>query len=141
MLGVRFTTMSKGYNMAGWRIGFLFMYADSPRWDDQTYYDYGMFTPIQIAAIVALRHTDAAVENQSVIYQHRRDVLVDSLRALVGRSLRRGPACSCGPLLEPWASQMDTMTFAPEAARRGDVAVQPGGGFGQPAKDVATGGW
>ena len=77
-VGVEFTTMSKGYNMAGWRVGFC---AGNPEMvralgTIKTYYDYGMFEPIQVAAIMALRHTDAAVEAQSVLYQRRRDVLV-----------------------------------------------------------------
>src|SRR4029078_3945303 len=83
-VGVEFTTMSKGYNMAGWRVGFC---AGNPEMVKalttiKGYYDYGMFAPIQIAAIMALRHTDAAVEAQSVLYQHRRDVLCDGLRRI-----------------------------------------------------------
>ena len=62
------------------------------------YYDYGMFRPIQIAAIMALRHTDAAVEAQAAIYQRRRDVLCEGLRAAsAGRSNAPRPACSFGP--------------------------------------------
>ena len=67
--GVEVTTMSKGYNMAGWRVGFC---AGNPEMISalatiKGYYDYGMFQAIQIAAILALRHTDAAVEEQSLI--------------------------------------------------------------------------
>ena len=63
-LAVEFTTMSKGFNMAGWRVGFCAGNAEMIRALStiKGYYDYGMFRPIQIAAIVALRHTDAAVE-------------------------------------------------------------------------------
>ena len=59
--------MSKGYNMAGWRVGFCAGNAEMVRalGTIKTYYDYGMFQAIQIAAIMALRHTDAAVEAQS----------------------------------------------------------------------------
>jgi len=73
-VGVEFTTMSKGYNMAGWRVGFCAGNADMIRGlgTIKGYYDYGMFQAIQIAAIVALRETEANVENQSVIYQGRR---------------------------------------------------------------------
>src|SRR6476469_648547 len=71
-VGVEFTTMSKGYNMAGWRVGFCAGNRQMVRalGTIKTYYDYGMFAPIQIAAIMALRHTDAAVEAQSMLYQH-----------------------------------------------------------------------
>ncbi len=76
--------MSKGYNMAGWRVGFCCGNAEMIRAlaTIKGYYDYGMFQAIQIAAIVALRHTDAAVEEQSHIYQRRRDVLCEGLARL-----------------------------------------------------------
>ena len=66
-VGVELTTMSKGYNMAGWRVGFAAGNAEMLRALStiKGYYDYGMFRPIQIAAIMALRHTDAAVEAQA----------------------------------------------------------------------------
>ena len=62
-VGVEFTTMSKGYNMAGWRVGFCCGNAEMVRALGviKGYYDYGMFQAIQIAAIVALRDTQAAV--------------------------------------------------------------------------------
>ena len=98
-VGVEFTTMSKGYNMAGWRVGFCAGNAEMVRalGTIKAYYDYGMFQPIQIAAIMALRHTDAAVEAQSVLYQRRRDVLCDGLaphrlghHSAAGRHVRLG---------------------------------------------------
>src|SRR5438105_13107828 len=83
-IGVEFTTMSKGYNMAGWRVGFCAGNAEMVKalGTIKAYYDYGMFQAIQIAAIMALRHTEAAVEEQASIYQHRRDVVVDGLRRI-----------------------------------------------------------
>ena len=83
-VGVEFTTMSKGYNMAGWRVGYCCGNAEMIRGLGiiKGYYDYGMFQAIQIAAIVALRHTEAAVEAQSPKYQSRRDVLVEGLRRI-----------------------------------------------------------
>jgi alanine-synthesizing transaminase len=132
-VGVEFTTMSKGYNMAGWRVGFCCGNVEMVRalGTIKTYYDYGMFTPIQIAAIVALRHTDAAVEHQSSIYQRRRDVLVDGLRR-IGWDITppRAGMFVWAKVPEPWASQMDTMTFAQKLLEEGDVAVSPGSGFG-----------
>ena len=80
-VGVEFTTMSKGYNMAGWRVGFCSGNREmiNALGTIKGYYDYGMFQAIQVAAIVALRHTQAAVEEQSAIYQSRRDALCDGL--------------------------------------------------------------
>ena len=132
-VGVEFTTMSKGYNMAGWRVGFA---AATPRWCGhwrtiKTYYDYGMFQAIQIAAIVALRQCDAAVERQGEIYQARRDVLVEGLRRL-GWDVtppRAGMLC-WAKVPEPWASAMRTMDFAEKLLEEGNVAVSPGSGFG-----------
>jgi len=132
-VGVEFTTMSKGYNMAGWRVGFCAGNAEMVRalGTIKTYYDYGMFQAIQIAAIMALRHTDAAVEKQSLIYQARRDVLVDGLRR-IGWEITppRAGMFIWAKIPEPWASRMDTMTFATKLLEEGNVAVSPGSGFG-----------
>jgi alanine-synthesizing transaminase len=133
-VGVEFTTMSKGYNMAGWRVGFCSGNAEMVRalGTIKTYYDYGMFQAIQIAAIVALRHGDAAVERQSEIYQARRDVLVDGLRRL-GWDITppRAGMFLWAKIPEPWASAMSTMDFAEKLLNEGNVAVSPGSGFGR----------
>ena len=95
------------------------------------YYDYGMFKAIQIAAIMALRHTDAAVEEQSRIYQGRRDVLVEGLRRLGwSMDVPRAGMFVWAKVPEPWSSQMSTLDFAMMLLEKGDVAVSPGTGFG-----------
>ena len=132
-VGVEFTTMSKGYNMAGWRVGFCCGNAEMVRalGTIKGYYDYGMFQAIQIAAIVALRHTDAAVEEQSRIYQGRRDVLLEGLRRLGWQmDTPRAGMFVWAKVPEPWASQMSTMDFAMMLLEKGNVAVSPGSGFG-----------
>jgi len=90
-----------------------------------------MFAPIPVAAIMALRHTDAAVEAQSMLYQHRRDVLCDGLRR-IGWDITppRAGMFVWAKVPEPWASRMDTMSFATKLLEEGDVAVSPGSGFG-----------
>jgi alanine-synthesizing transaminase len=132
-VGVEFTTMSKGYSMAGWRVGFCTGNAEMIRGlaTIKHYYDYGMFEPIQIAAIKALRHCDAAVEAQSLTYQRRRDVLCDGL-ARLGWPIDRPKATMFvwAKIPEPWASQMSSFDFAMKLLEEGDVAVSPGGGFG-----------
>lgn len=132
-VGVEFTTMSKGYNMAGWRVGFC---AGNPEMVRglgviKGYYDYGMFQAIQVAAIVALRDTEEAVESQSVIYQGRRDVLVDGLRRL-GWEVESPKAGMFlwAKIPEPWRSKISTMDFAMKLLEEGHVAVSPGSGFG-----------
>jgi alanine-synthesizing transaminase len=132
-VGVEFTTMSKGYNMAGWRVGFAAGNDEMLRALStiKGYYDYGMFQPIQIAAIVALRKTDAAVEEQAAIYQRRRDVLCEGLERL-GWPIERPKATMFlwTKVPEPWATQMTSFEFAMKLLTEGDVVVSPGAGFG-----------
>jgi alanine-synthesizing transaminase len=132
-VGVELTTMSKGYNMAGWRVGFAVGNAEMLRalTTIKGYYDYGMFQPIQIAAIMALRHTDAAVESQAAIYQRRRDVLCEGLERL-GWPIERPKASMFlwTKIPEPWTSQMNSIDFAMKLLKEGDVVVSPGAGFG-----------
>ncbi len=132
-VGVEFTTMSKGYNMAGWRVGFCSGNSEMVRGlaTIKGYYDYGMFQAIQIAAIVALRDTEATVEKQSKIYKGRRDVLVEGLTRLGWHApVPRAGMFVWAKIPEPWASQMNSIDFAMHLLEKGNVAVSPGGGFG-----------
>lgn len=132
-VGIELTTMSKGYNMAGWRVGYCMGNAEMVKALStiKGYYDYGMFTPIQIAAIVALRHTDAAVTGQSAVYQSRRDVLCDGLER-IGWQIDRPKATMFvwAKIPEIWTSKMNSIEFAMKLLKEGNVAVSPGGGFG-----------
>src|SRR5690606_32396665 len=132
-VGVEFTTMSKGYNMAGWRVGFCAGNREMIQAlaTIKGYYDYGMFQAVQIAAIVALRQTDAAVEDQALVYQTRRDALCNGLRRL-GWNITPPKAGMFvwAPVPEPWRSRMSTMDFAMLLLDKGNVAVSPGSGFG-----------
>lgn len=132
-VGVEFTTMSKGYNMAGWRVGFCSGNREMIQAlaTIKGYYDYGMFQAIQVASIVALRNTQAAVEEQSVIYQSRRDALCDALVRLGWEDARpKAGMFVWQPIPEPWRSRMSTMDFAMLLLQKGNVAVSPGSGFG-----------
>jgi alanine-synthesizing transaminase len=95
------------------------------------YYDYGMFAAIQVAAIVAMRHGEAAVQEQCQIYQGRRDVLVDGLRRL-GWNVNppRAGMFVWAEVPQPWRSRMSTMDFGMMLLEKGNVAVSPGSGFG-----------
>ncbi|MEZ6100591.1 MAG: aminotransferase class I/II-fold pyridoxal phosphate-dependent enzyme [Pirellulaceae bacterium] len=133
-VGVEFTTMSKGYNMAGWRVGFCCGNAEMIKAlaTIKGYYDYGMFQAIQIAAIMALRHGDAGVERQSDIYQRRRDALVDGLRRIGWEmNVPKAGMFVWARFPEKWRSRMSTMDFAMMLLEKGDVAVSPGSGFGE----------
>jgi alanine-synthesizing transaminase len=132
-VGVEFTTMSKGYNMAGWRVGFSAGNAEMLKalGTIKAYYDYGMFQAIQIAAIMALRHTEAAVEAQAGIYQSRRDVLCEGLARLGWQiSPPRAGMFVWARIPDRWAGEMSTMDFAMKLLDEADVAVSPGSGFG-----------
>jgi alanine-synthesizing transaminase len=132
-VGVEFTTMSKGYNMAGWRVGYCCGNAEMIRAlaTIKGYYDYGMFQAVQIAAIIAMRHGEAGVEEQSRIYQSRRDVLVDGLHRL-GWNVTPPKAGMFvwAQFPELWRKKMNTMDFAMMLLEKGNVAVSPGSGFG-----------
>ncbi|CAI8000641.1 Glutamate-pyruvate aminotransferase AlaC [Geodia barretti] len=83
-IGVEFYTMSKSYNMAGWRVGFCL---GNPKVIKalsiiKNYYDYGVFTPIQVAAIAALDGPQDCVQQSSAMYQSRRDTLVEGLNRI-----------------------------------------------------------
>jgi alanine-synthesizing transaminase len=126
--------MSKGYNMAGWRVGFaagnrLMLNALKAI---KGYYDYGLFQAVQIAAIVALRHGEEGRMAQVAEYQTRRDVLVDGLNRL-GWNVERPRASMFvwAPIPEPWRSKMGSIDFAMKLLEEAEVAVSPGRGFGE----------
>jgi alanine-synthesizing transaminase len=132
-VGVEFTTMSKGYNMAGWRVGFCVGNSEMIRGlaTIKGYYDYGMFQAIQIAAIVALRDTEAAIERQSEIYQTRRDALIDGLQRIGWEAaVPKAGMFVWAKVPERWQQRMNTLDFAMMLLEHGDVAVSPGSGFG-----------
>ncbi|HYO08295.1 MAG TPA: aminotransferase class I/II-fold pyridoxal phosphate-dependent enzyme, partial [Tepidisphaeraceae bacterium] len=83
-LGVEFTTMSKSYNMAGWRVGFCSGNAEMVKAlaTIKGYYDYGMFQAIQIASVIAMRECGDTPAEQSKLYQERRDVVCRGLDKL-----------------------------------------------------------
>lgn len=132
-VGVEFTTMSKGYNMAGWRLGFCAGQREMVRAlaTIKGYYDYGIFAPIQIAGIIALRHCDDAVEAQRQEYERRRNALCDGLNR-IGWPVDRPKASMFvwARIPEPWASQMGSIDFAMKLIEQAEVAVSPGRGFG-----------
>ena len=125
--------MSKGYNMAGWRVGYCCGNAEMIRALSiiKGYYDYGLFQAIQIAAIVALRHTDAAVEAQSKLYQARRDLVLDGLRRQGWQvETPRAGMFVWAKYPTPFAGTLSSVDFAMKLLEEANVAVSPGSGFG-----------
>jgi alanine-synthesizing transaminase len=133
-VGVETTTMSKGYNMAGWRLGFCAGNAEMLRAlaTIKGYYDYGIFQAIQIAGIIALRHGEELVQRQALTYQKRRDVLVDGLTR-IGWELTppRAGMFVWARYPEAWRNRMGSIDFAMKLLDEADVAVSPGRGFGE----------
>ena len=131
-VGVELTTMSKGFSMAGWRIGFCCGNPEMVRAlaTIKGYYDYGIFQAVQIGAIVAMRHCESAVEAIAKEYEGRRDVLCDGLNRL-GWDIERPKAGMFvwAKIPEPW-NNMGSIDFAMKLLDEGGVAVSPGRGFG-----------
>ena len=132
-IAVEFTSMSKTYNMPGWRVGFAAgnreLIAALGR--VKSYLDYGAFTPIQVAATSALNGPQDCVDEMRTLYRERRDVLVDGLNAS-GWDCPSPPATMFvwAPIPERFRD-MGVMNFAKLLLQEAGVAVAPGIGFGE----------
>jgi len=132
-IAVEFTSMSKTYNMPGWRIGFAAgnkkLIAALAR--IKSYLDYGAFTPIQVAATAALNGPQDCVEDIRQLYKGRRDVLIEGLHA-AGWDIPSPPATmfAWAPIPKPFA-HLGSLEFSKLLMREAQVAVAPGIGFGE----------
>jgi len=131
-IGVELFSLSKSYNMAGWRIGFVCgnkeMVAALTR--IKSYLDYGAFQPIQIAAIIALNESQDCVEEIVAVYRERRDALVSGLeRAGWKVPSPKGSMFIWAKIPERF-SHLDSVEFSKMLIREAKVAVSPGLGFG-----------
>ncbi len=132
-VGVEMFSLTKSYSMAGWRVGFCVGNKElvSALTIIKSYLDYGMFQPIQIASIIALRGPQDCVENIRNTIENRRNVLIHGLK-------------NAGWAVEPpkatmfvWAEipeafrKMGSLEFSKFLLKEGDVAVSPGIGFGE----------
>lgn len=134
---VEFFTLSKSYNMPGWRVGFMCgnakLVAALAR--IKSYCDYGMFTPIQVAAIAALEGPQECVTQICETYRKRRDVLCEGLNA-IGWAVQKPQATMFvwAPLPEPYRA-MGSLEFSKKLLQDAKVAVAPGIGFGTYGND------
>jgi alanine-synthesizing transaminase len=132
-IAVEFTSLSKTYSMAGWRIGFAVgnpkLIAAMTR--VKSYLDYGAFTPIQAAACAALNGPQDIVEANRQLYQKRRDVLVESF-GRAGWDIPAPPASmfAWAPL-PPALAHLGSLEFTKQLLQHADVAVAPGVGYGE----------
>jgi alanine-synthesizing transaminase len=131
-VAVEIFSLSKSYNMAGWRVGFCVGNAKliSALARIKSYLDYGVFQPIQIAAIIALRECEDEPKKICAVYQKRRDVLVQGLQA-AGWSVEapKGSMFLWAPLPEKHRSA-GSLEFSKLLIEKALVAVSPGIGFG-----------
>jgi alanine-synthesizing transaminase len=131
-VGVEFFSLSKSYSMPGWRVGFCSgnSHMISALTRLKSYFDYGIFQPVQIASIIALNEMDASVRDITAIYKSRRDTLVDGLRR-IGWSMEKPKAT-----MFVWAKipeafvGMGSLEFSKLLLKEAKVAVSPGIGFG-----------
>jgi alanine-synthesizing transaminase len=129
---VEIFSMSKSYNMAGWRVGFCVgnarVIAALAR--IKSYLDYGVFQPVQIAAIIALRECEEDTRKICATYQKRRDVLIHGLnRAGWPVEKPRGSMFVWAPIPERFRA-MGSLEFSKLLLEKAQVAVSPGIGFG-----------
>lgn len=132
-VAVEFYSLSKSYNMPGWRVGFM---CGNPTLVGalariKSYLDYGMFTPIQVAAITALEGPQECVAEIRETYRRRRDVLCEGLRSL-GWAVEKpkGTMFVWAPIPEPYRA-MGSLEFSKKLLADAKVAVSPGVGFGE----------
>jgi alanine-synthesizing transaminase len=137
-IGVEFITMSKPYNMAGFRVGFVAGNKDMIDYlaTIKGYYDYGIFQAIQIASIIALRECNEDIAVQNRRYASRRDVVCEGL-ARIGWEVEKPRATMFVWAKVPQAHSkgMSSIDYAMELMEHADVAIAPGRAFGENGED------
>ncbi len=131
-VAVEFFTLSKSYNMPGWRVGFMVgnktLVAALARM--KSYHDYGTFTPIQVASILALEGSQECVQDICETYRKRRDVLCKGLHALNWMvEIPKATMFVWAQIPEPYRA-MGSLEFSKKLLNEAHVAVSPGIGFG-----------
>jgi alanine-synthesizing transaminase len=131
-IAVEFFTMSKSYNMAGWRVGYMVGNRElvTALARMKSYHDYGMFTPIQVASIVALEGPQDCVETVRRLYQGRRDVMCSGLKAMGWNvEVPKATLYLWAPIPEPYR-KLGSLEFSKKLLADAKIAVAPGIGFG-----------
>ncbi len=132
-IGVEFYSLTKSYNMAGWRVGFCVGNRDivGALIKIKSYLDYGMFQPVQIASIIALNGPQECVKEICAMYQSRRDALIEGLgKAGWNIEKPKGTMFVWAEIPEPF-KKMGSLEFSKLLIKDAKVAVSPGIGFGE----------
>jgi alanine-synthesizing transaminase len=132
-VGVEFFSMSKSYSMPGWRVGFA---VGNPKLIAalaklKSYFDYGMFQPIQIASIIALNEIDKEVGEITELYRRRRDVLVSGLNNAGWKIESPKATMFVWAKIPDQFKAMGSLEFTKKLLKEAKVAVSPGIGFGE----------
>ncbi|AVL71262.1 MULTISPECIES: alanine transaminase [Oligella] len=132
-VAVEFFTLSKSYNMAGWRVGFMVGNEEvvNALARIKSYHDYGMFTPIQVAAIAALDGPQDSVAEQVAIYQKRRDVLAKGLHEIGWMVEIPKASMYIWAEIPDFYKSLGSLEFSKKLLAEAKVAVSPGIGFGE----------
>jgi alanine-synthesizing transaminase len=134
-IGVEFTTMSKSYNMAGWRVGFCCGNAEMVKAlaTIKGYYDYGNFAPVQIASVIAMRECKVTPDDQSKVYQERRDVVCNGLDKLGWTYDRPRGSMFVWAKINPahFKAGEGSIDFCLRMLDEAEVALAPGRAFGE----------
>ena len=136
-VAVEFFTMSKSYNMAGWRVGFMVGNKElvNALARIKSYHDYGTFTPIQVASVIALEGPQDCVEEVRQKYQHRRDVLCKGLHEAGWMVDVPRASMYVWAEIPPAYKSMGSLEFSKKLLAEAKVAVSPGVGFGEYGDD------
>lgn len=132
-LAVEFTTMSKSYNMAGWRVGFCCGNAQMIKAlaTIKGYYDYGLFAPVQIASIIAMREAAKHVDDQALVYQERRDEVCRWLDKLQwSYEIPRAGMFVWARVSDKHLKGQSSLDFSLRMIDQASVALAPGSAFG-----------
>jgi alanine-synthesizing transaminase len=131
-VAVEFFTMSKSYNMAGWRIGFMVGNRDlcNALARIKSYHDYGTFTPLQVASVIALDGPQDCVEEVRLKYQNRRNVLAKGLHEAGWMVEVPKASMYIWAKIPPAYEKLGSLEFAKKLLADARVAVSPGIGFG-----------
>ena len=136
-IAVEFFTMSKSYNMAGWRIGYMVGNPDlvAALSRIKSYHDYGTFTPLQIASIVALEGPQDCVEDIRLTYENRRNVMVKGLHEAGWNVATPKAAMYIWAKIPDHYKQMGSLEFSKRLLTEAKLAAAPGIGFGEYGDD------
>jgi len=132
-VGMEFYSLSKTYNMAGWRLGFAIGNKDlvGTLAKLKTYYDYGVFTPIQVAGITALTGSQECIKEIVSTYQRRRDVLANGLNSIGWKVEKPEATMYLWARIPEKFQKIGSMKFSLDLLDKADIAVSPGIGFGK----------